>query len=328
MSASWLPPVPTSALRGVVAIGNFDGVHRGHACLLSKLKQLAKQLDAPAVAVTFDPSPAKLLAPASAPTALTTIPRRVELLKAAGADHVVVLKTCPELLRLEAQAFFEQLLVSGLRARGLIEGPNFRFGESRRGDVELLKQLCSASGIKFEVVEPELIDDEWISSTRIRQTIDSGDLAFANRLLTNPYRISGIVSSGAQRGRTIGFPTANLEKIPVQVPAVGVYAARVVGLEKANKDDSSTESQNVRDHIIGRPVALHIGPNPTFGEDARKVEAHVLDFSGDLYDHILELELLQHIRTVTKFESLDALIKQLNQDVAQVDLIVKQGSKT
>lgn len=326
MSASWLPPVPASALHGVVAIGNFDGVHRGHAQLLAKLKQLAKQLDAPAIAVTFDPSPAKLLAPNNAPPALTTIPRRVELLKAAGADHVVVLSTSSDLLKLEAQSFFEQLLVTGLAARGLVEGPNFRFGEGRRGDVDLLNRLCSNQGIAFEVVLPELIDGEWISSTRIRQTIDSGELTFANHMLTSPYRISGVVSSGAKRGRTIGFPTANLEEIPVQVPAVGVYAARVTNIQRGDKVDSSMSSP--QDQIIGKPVALHIGPNPTFGEDARKVEAHVLHFGGDLYGQVLELEILQRIRTVSKFESLEALVKQLNQDVAQVDSLVKQGSKS
>lgn len=328
MSASWLPPVPTSALHGVVAIGNFDGVHRGHAQLLAKLKQLAKQLDAPAIAVTFDPSPAKLLAPNNAPPALTTIPRRVELLKTAGADHVVVLSTSSSLLQLEAESFFEQLLVNGLAARGLVEGPNFRFGEGRRGDVDLLNRLCSTQGIAFEVVLPELIDGEWISSTRIRQTIDSGELAFANHMLTSPYRISGVVSSGAQRGRTIGFPTANLEEIPVQVPAVGVYAARVTDIQRGDNVDSSMSSTLARDQIIGKPVALHIGPNPTFGEDARKVEAHVLHFGGDLYGQVLELEILQRIRTVSKFESLEALVKQLNQDVAQVDSLVKQGSKS
>jgi riboflavin kinase/FMN adenylyltransferase len=328
MSASWLPPIPTSAIGGVVAIGNFDGVHRGHACLLRRLKVLAEQLNAPAIAVTFDPSPVKLLYPASSRSSLTTIPRRIELLKAAGADHVVVLQTNSELLNLDAHSFFDHLLSIGLKTRGLIEGPNFRFGKNRGGDVELLENLCSSKGILFQVVEPELIDGEWISSTRIRQTIDAGDLGFANQLLTCPYRISGVVSYGAQRGRTIGFPTANLEEIPVQVPAVGVYAARVVNRTGSLRDGASLDSDHDHDQLVGKPVALHIGPNPTFGENARKVEAHVLHFSGDLYGQILELEIIDRIRAVTKFESLEALKKQLYQDIAQVDLVVKQGNKT
>jgi riboflavin kinase/FMN adenylyltransferase len=296
--------------------------------LLRRLKQQAEQLNAPAIAVTFDPSPIKLLSPASLQPSLTTIPRRIELLTAAGADHVVVLKTNSELLNLDAHSFFDQLLLTGLKIRGLIEGPNFRFGKNRGGDVELLKLLCSSNGMLFQVVEPELTNGDWISSTRIRQIIDSGDLGFANHLLTSPYRISGVVSSGAQRGRTIGFPTANLEGIPVQVPAVGVYAARFVGRTESAKNENLKGAVYSHDQLIGKPVALHIGPNPTFGEDARKVEAHVIDFSGDLYGQNIELEILERIRAVTKFESLEALKTQLTKDVAQVDLIVKQGNKT
>ncbi|MFN7876849.1 MAG: bifunctional riboflavin kinase/FMN adenylyltransferase [Pirellula sp.] len=334
MSASWLPSLPESALGGVVAIGNFDGVHRGHECLLRLLKKNAEQWRAPTVAVTFNPPPIKLLSPGNASPSLTTIPRRIELLKDAGADYVVVLQTNFELLNLDAHSFFDQLLLQGLKIRGLIEGPNFRFGKNRGGDVGLLKQLCSNNGIMFQVVEPELCDGEWISSTRIRQTIDAGNIRLANQLLTTPYRISGIVSLGAQRGRTLGFPTANLEDIPVQVPAVGVYAARVVAVSSnvkittpSQSIDASNHQEQNRERLIGKPVALHIGPNPTFGENARKVEAHILHFSGDLYGCDLEIEIIDNIRSVTKFDSLEALKNQLNQDVALVDLIVKQGIK-
>lgn len=335
MSASWLPSLPESAMGGVVAIGNFDGVHRGHECLLRLLKKNAQQWGAPTVAVTFDPPPIKLLSPGNASPSLTTIPRRIDLLKDAGADHVVVLQTNFELLNLDAYSFFDQLLLHGLKVRGLIEGPNFRFGKNRGGDVGLLKQLCSNNGIMFQVVEPELSDGEWISSTRIRQTIDAGNIRLANQLLTAPYRISGRVSVGAQRGRTLGFPTANLEEIPVQVPAVGVYAARVVAVSSTDESitpslaiDANNHQKQVREQLIGNPVALHIGPNPTFGEEARKVEAHILHFSGDLYGCNVEIEIIDKIRSVTKFDSLEALKNQLRQDVNQVDLIVKQGTKT
>lgn len=335
MSASWLPSLPDSALGGVVAIGNFDGVHRGHERLLRLLKQMAEQWGAPTVAVTFDPPPIKLLSPGNASPSLTTIPRRIALLKNAGADHVVVLQTNRELLNLDAYSFFDQLLLQGLKVRGLVEGPNFRFGKNRGGDVGLLKQLCSTGRIMFQVVEPELCDGEWISSTRIRQSIDIGNIRLANQLLTTPYRISGRVSVGAQRGRTLGFPTANLEDIPVQVPAVGVYAARVVEFSSISESvnppqsiDANQHHEHFRERLIGNPVALHIGPNPTFGEDARKVEAHILHFSGELYGCNLEIEVIDKIRSVTKFDSLEALKNQLRQDVYQVDLIVKQGTET
>ncbi|XZE20505.1 bifunctional riboflavin kinase/FAD synthetase [Pirellulaceae bacterium SH449] len=321
MAAAWFPLIPASALGGAVAIGNFDGVHRGHLTLLSKLKQLAKQVSGPAVIVTFDPPPVKILAPDKVPPALTTIRRRVELLQAAGADHVVVLNTNAELLRLCPTDFFEQLLVNGLHAKGIVEGPNFQFGKDRQGNVDVLGALCEKQNIAFQIVEPELTGAEWVSSTRIRQNIDAGNIELANQLLSSPYRISGIVAHGAQRGRTIGFPTANLVAIPVQIPSVGVYAARLVRLVRP-----SGETDDGMDSPVAKAVALHIGPNPTFGEDARKVEAHIIDYSGDLYDCEVELEILSRVRGVHKFESLEALKTQLHQDINTVTTFVTQGA--
>lgn len=321
--ATWFPSIPTSALGGAVAIGNFDGVHRGHLALLSRLKQLAEQVAGPTVVVTFDPPPIKILAPDKVPPALTTIRRRVELLEAAGADHVVVLKTNSELLSLSPAAFFEQLLVNGLHAKGIVEGPNFQFGKDRQGNVEVLRALCEKQNVAFQIVEPELTGSEWVSSTRVRQSIDAGRVEIANQLLSSPYRISGIVAHGAQRGRTIGFPTANLDAIPVLIPSVGVYAARLVRLLRPNG-----ETDDSIDSPIARAVALHIGPNPTFGEDARKVEAHVIDYAGDLYDCEVELEILSRIRGVHKFDSLEALKTQLHQDINTVTTFLRQGVPT
>jgi riboflavin kinase/FMN adenylyltransferase len=321
--ATWFPSIPTSALGGAVAVGNFDGVHRGHLALLSKLKQLAEQMAVPTVVVTFDPPPIKILAPGKVPPALTTIRRRVELLEAAGANHVVVLKTNSELLSLSPEAFFEQLFVDGLHAKCIVEGPNFQFGKDRQGNVQMLKTLCEKQNVAFQIVKPELTGSEWISSTRVRQSIDAGNIELANQLLSSPYRISGIVAHGTQRGRTIGFPTANLESIPVLLPSVGVYAARLVRSVRPNG-----ETDDGIDSPTGRAVALHIGPNPTFGEDSKKVEAHIIDYSGDLYGCEVELEILSRIRGVHKFESLEALKTQLHQDINTVTTFVTQGIKT
>lgn len=282
---------------GVITIGNFDGVHRGHRTLLERLQKSAHQVSGPAVVLTFDPPPMKLLQPNSAPPALTWMDRRAEILFSLGIDVLLVYETNDLLLSLEPEAFFQEILIDKLEVRGIVEGPNFRFGKNRRGDVDMLMDLCSRHQVGLSIASAQSEDGEWISSSRIRSLIREGDLVSANRLLIEPYRICGLVSKGAARGRTIGFPTANLESIPVLLPPNGVYAGRV-----------TLGGQRLA-------AAVHIGPNPTFGEHAQKVEVHLIDFSGDLYGRILEVELIEQIRGVKKFSGVDELTKQLRSDV-------------
>jgi riboflavin kinase / FMN adenylyltransferase len=307
--------VPDTCRNGVVSIGNFDGVHRGHLRLIERLIHLGKELGVPSIAITFDPSPSSILAPDRIGPPLTTIEHRRELLQQAGIDHVLVLKTTQELLSIEADDFFRKILVGQLEARGIAEGPNFHFGHNRVGNVARLKELCSRQGMRCEIVEPDTKGDEWISSSRIRRLIQAGKVAEANEMLISPFRMRGIVSHGAHRGRTIGFPTANLEQIKTLIPAMGVFAARVVAIVR---DSQAIER-------VSNPVALHIGPNPTFGEEARKIEAHVIDANWDLYDSVLDLEILSEIRGVQKFESVEALIRQLQSDVVRAREIASQG---
>lgn len=291
---------PQSAKGGAVSVGNFDGVHLGHAQLISRLKKLADQLGGPAVAITFDPHPAAFLRASNVPERLTTMERRAELLKRCGADYVVVCRTSQQWLQQTAQEFFQQTLVARAAARGIIEGPNFFFGKDREGDTALLKQFCDQHAITLEIAEPtELESGAMVSSTQVRRLLAAGDVESANRLLTARYRLRGVVVHGDGRGKTIGFPTANLEDIQTVIPAPGVYAtiAEVDGKRVAS--------------------ASHIGPNPTFDSTQKhKVEIHLMSFEADLYGREIDVEFHARIRDVVRFQSVEELIQQLKQDVA------------
>ncbi len=310
-----------NAMGGAIAIGNFDGVHRGHCNIIDSLLQVAKKINGPASIVTFDPPPARLLRPELAPKPLTTVAWKKELLAKAGADHVIVIPTTTELLQLTAVDFFERVVRGELHAQGIVEGENFRFGKGRVGDIQLLASLCEKHGMELKIATTAQSDGQWVSSTRIRQWIEAGQIADANRYLLQPYRIAGKVVGGAQRGRTLGFPTANLDSIPVLVPSVGVYAARVKGV-------ITPDGYPAKSATVGTHVALNIGPNPTFGENALKVEAHLLGFHGDLYDTVLELEILDRVRDVRKFESKESLLAQLANDLTMVASICQAHRNT
>jgi len=289
--------VPVTARRGSIAIGNFDGVHRGHAEMLRCLKEMATATASHAVAVTFDPHPIAILRPEFTPPVLTTIEERISLLKRSGADEVVVLPVTRQLLEMTAQQFFTEVIVEQFEARGVVEGPNFHFGKDRHGDTRLLQTLCDSHGIQFHIVKPVVDSEVMISSSRIRELLCSRAMAQATELLGHPYRISGLVRHGAERGRSIGFPTANLTDIPTLLPAHGVYAGMT--------------------QLQGKwyPVAASIGPNPTFGEHREKIECHIDGFSGELYDTILHVDLLQEVRALQSFASIGLLIAQIKSDV-------------
>ena len=300
------PLVPDSIRGGVITIGNFDGVHIGHAALLSEVRRRADEMGCPAVAVILDPHPAQLLRPDRAPAKLTWIERRAELMDRLGIDVLVVCSTTRELLSMTAEEFFESLVVQRLRCRAMVEGPNFFFGRDRGGNVDTLRQLCDSHNVELRIVDPTIVGDGMISSTRVRSELRAGNIETANRLLGVPHRIRGSVVSGAHRGAQIGFPTANLQDIDVVVPAQGVFG----GFALVN--DGRADQQRLM-------AAIHIGPNPTFEEEgASKVEVHLLDFEGDLYGESLMVDFITHVRDVVKFDSVEELVKQLNQDVATV----------
>jgi riboflavin kinase/FMN adenylyltransferase len=283
----------------VVAIGNFDGVHRGHAALIAETRQQATAAGVPAVALTFDPHPLQLLRPAQFQPVLTALPDRTELLRAKGADVVLVLRTTPALLHLTATEFFDQVIRDRLRARALVEGVNFGFGRDRGGNVETLGQLCLQAGIGFTVVAPVLHEGRPVSSSRVRDALLRGDVREATVLLGRPYRLRGRVGTGQKRGRQLGFPTANLEQIGNLTPGDGVYAVRV-----------SWEGN-------AWPGAANLGPNPTFQEGTRKVEVHLIGFQGELVGRELAVDFVERLRDTRAFAGPQELVEQLRRDVEQ-----------
>jgi len=291
--------VPDEVRGGYVAVGNFDGVHQGHCRLIARLRANAEATGAPALALTFDPHPVSLLRPREAPVPLVWTKRKVALLKEAGAGTVGVFATGPWLLGLTAREFFDRVIVGRFGARGMVEGPNFAFGRDRGGDAALLAGWCRDAGLGFEEVEPTRIDDQFVSSSRIRNCLQEGRAAAAARFLGRPHRIRGVVCHGAGRGRGLGFPTANLDAIDTLIPDDGVYASYAI----------------IEGLATVHPAACHIGPNVTFGESKRTVEAHILDFDGDLYGRILELDILERLRPSRSFAGSDDLLCQIRTDV-------------
>lgn len=305
--------LPRQCQQGAAAIGNFDGVHLGHQALLAETVRQARHCAGPAVAVTFSPHPLQLLRPESFQPELTTLAERVELLHHHGADHVVVLQTTPDLLRLTAREFFEQIICDRLQSRAIIEGFNFGFGRGRDGTAATLQALGKEKNIGVVLMPPVEMPAVAgqsenvrlpVSSSRVRNELLAGDVALARTLLGRPFRLAGVVMTGQKRGQLLGFPTANLEEVATLVPGNGVYAASVCHAGK------------------NWPAAVNIGPNPTFGENARKIEAHLIGFAGDLYGQTLVLDFIERLRDTRPFAGVQELKKQLAEDVARAGQIV------
>ena len=291
----------------VVTVGNFDGVHVGHAAILTELRRMAAELSAESVVLTFDPHPATLVRPDKAPTPLSTASRRAELLLNQGVDRVLVQPMVPAVVRLTAREFFDQVLCGQLAATGLVEGVDFHFGRGREGNVSTLAAFCGERGLRFAVVEPVQHRGSTVSSSRVREMIAAGEVSAAASLLTEPYRVTGQVVAGARRGRTLGFPTANLREIATLLPAAGVYAAVASLPSSVNNSHAS----------LRYPAAVHVGVNVSFDETALTVEAHLIGFDGDLYGHTLHVDFLQRLRDTHRFDSREALVSQLEADVQQ-----------
>lgn len=297
--------IPAHLAGGIVALGNFDGFHLGHQAVVGAAVARARAEGRPALVATFDPHPIRYFKPDAAPFRLTTLDQRERLFAAAGVDAMIVFGFDAELAALSAEAFVEQRLLAALKVGGVVTGEDFTFGRARSGDVNALRAWGRARGFSTDAVAPVRLDGETISSSRIRAALIAGDAETAARLLTRPYAIQGVVQHGDKLGRTIGYPTANLDMSEYLRPAYGIYAVR------GRLDD-------------GRVLdgAANLGIRPSFDPPKELLEPHFFDFVGDLYGRTVSVELIDYLRPEAKFDSLDALVAQMDADCARARVIL------
>jgi len=280
----------------VVTIGNFDGVHLGHQAIIKQLNAQAAKYHVPATVMTFHPNPQAFFAPESAPPKLTQFRDKMKLLEKYGVDRVVCVPFNQILADLSADDFIESILIDGLHAQHLVIGDDFRFGKNRAGDFDLLRTSGKAIGFDVENTPTYNVNDQRVSSTRIRQALSAGDVALARQLLGRTFHVSGMVVHGDKRGRTIGFPTANIRLKQQIAPTNGVYAVKITGLKK---------------DCFG---VANIGVRPTVDGSLYLLETHIFDFDQDIYHQRININFEHFIRPEQRFDGLDALVAQIKQD--------------
>ena len=292
------PYLPLHAEGTVVTVGSFDGVHRGHAAVLREIAERARSAGRHSVLVTFDPHPLAVVNPAAAPPLLTTGPERREILAQTGLDYAVLLRFDHRLAELAAEDFVREILLRRCGMRELVIGYDHGFGRGRQGDVAMLRRLGASDGFSVDVVPEVQVDGHPVSSTLVRRAVAGGDLNRAARLLGRPYYLTAEVVPGEGRGRTIGFSTANLGRVPARklLPPDGVYAVRVEW--RGGRGDGM----------------MNQGARPTFHQDERSLEVHLLDWEGPLYGEWLKVEWVARLRDVRRFASAEALRAQLERD--------------
>ncbi|GAA1926703.1 bifunctional riboflavin kinase/FAD synthetase [Streptomyces durmitorensis] len=305
-----LEDIPQDWGRSVVTIGSYDGVHRGHQLIIGRAVERARELGVPAVVVTFDPHPSEVVRPGSHPPLLAPHHRRAELMAELGVDALLILPFTTEFSKLSPADFVVKVLVDKLHARVVVEGPNFRFGHKAAGNVAFLTELGATYDYEVDVIDlfvsGEAGGGEPFSSTLTRRLVAEGDVEGASEILGRPHRVEGVVVRGAQRGRELGFPTANVETLPhTAIPADGVYAGWL--------------------HAQGEamPAAISVGTNPQFDGTERTVEAYAIDRVGlDLYGLHVAVDFLAFVRGQAKFDSIDSLLVAIADDVKKArDLI-------
>jgi riboflavin kinase/FMN adenylyltransferase len=291
--------VPERFRGGIVALGNFDGFHLGHQAVVGRAVARAAHERRPAIAATFDPHPVRFFKPDCQPFRLTSLDQRQRLFAAAGADATLVFDFNADLAATSAENFV-RLLADQVGATGVVTGEDFTFGVRRGGNVGVLRELGATHGMAAETVAPVMLGGEPVSSSRIREALGRGDMATATRLLTRPFAVQGEVLHGDKRGRELGYPTANMELGPYLRAAYGIYAVRV-------RLDDGSEHAGV----------ANLGVRPTFDPPKELLETYLFDFSGDLYGRTIEVALHHYLRPERKFDSLDALTKQMRADEAE-----------
>jgi riboflavin kinase/FMN adenylyltransferase len=284
----------------VATIGNFDGVHLGHQHVLGELAQKAAALKVPAVVITFEPQPQEWFRPQECPARLTRFREKILALRRLAVDRVLVLSFTQKLASMAPAEFVQQVLVDGLGIQHLVVGDDFRFGAKRAGDFAYLQQAGTEFGFSVENMRSFEVEGARVSSTGIRDALAVGDLQAAARLLGRPYRMNGRVAHGDKKGRTIGFPTANIHLHRKVSPIRGVFAVEVYG-------------------IPGEPVAgvANVGTRPTVGGTRLQLEVHLFDFNAEIYGHHVSVDFLQRIRDEQRFDSFDLLRQQIDRDAQQ-----------
>ncbi|MDF8332839.1 bifunctional riboflavin kinase/FAD synthetase [Novosphingobium cyanobacteriorum] len=293
-------PVPQALRGGIVALGNFDGFHLGHQAVVGEAIRWAKAEGRPAIVATFDPHPVRYFTPDAAPFRLTTLDQRQELFAAAGADAMLVIHFGTEVAGMTAESWISDGLSGHLGVVGVVTGEDFTFGKGRGGNPQVLQDLGARHGIRARAVGPVDEAGEVVSSSRIRDALKAGDCEEATRLLTRPFAVRGLVQHGDKVGRTIDFPTANLDMGMYLRPRYGIYA--------------------ISAHLPGgRKVkgAANLGIRPTFDPPKELLEPHFFDFAGDLYGQEIEVLFHHFLRPEAKFDSLDALVQQMKRDCEQ-----------
>ncbi len=301
--------MPTGWGRSVVTIGVFDGVHRGHQTIIAEAVAEAGELGLPSVLITFVPHPAEVVRPGTHPAMLTTLVRRAELVEQLGVDVFCALPFTLERSKMSPAEFVHATLLDRLHVSSVIVGENFRFGHKAAGNVEALVELGRRFGFTARGVHLLAEHDQTLSATHVRSCVQAGDMRAATEILGRPHRLDGVVERGDQRGRELGYPTANLRADDkAAVPADGVYAGRVVRLDEWGRTIDAPP--------LGT-AAISVGTNPTFDVRQRRVEAFVLDFAGDLYGSNLGIEFVERLRGMERYDGVDALVAQMDRDVDQ-----------
>jgi riboflavin kinase / FMN adenylyltransferase len=301
MTRVQLPGAVLAPRSAVVTVGTFDGVHRGHRAVLDKLVEVARARNEQSVILTFDPHPLHVIRPESAPRLLTTTEERTALLRAAGADRVAVMHFTTELASFPPRKFVEDVLVAHFGLDHLVIGYDHGFGKDRSGDVSTLRQIGAELGFGVTVVPHTDLGDAPISSTRIRNLLEEGDVEQAEAALGRAYSVSGSVVHGDGRGRTLGFPTANLSVAPEKLlPGQGIYAVTI-------QPENGTRSYD---------GVLHLGERPTFHDTSWSIEVMLFDFEGDLYGERLRVDFCSRVRGVERFDSAEELVRAMHADVS------------
>lgn len=281
----------------MVTLGNFDGIHLGHQALLERTKEISLEKGVPSCVVTYYPNPALVLGKDKDSGGITTQSDKETLIESYGIDWLIVVPFTLEFAQIEAEDFLKNVLIDGLGAKHILIGFNHCFGKGRRGDYELLKRYSSELGYELEKLDPVFLGNTKLSSSHVRSLLRSGKVEEAEECLGREFSVSGSVVEGHKRGRTIGFPTANVRPLPELIlPGIGVYAGRT-------EIDGKTY-----------PSMINIGNNPTFGDNIVSLESHIFDFSGDIYGKTVRILFTSKIREEIKFSGVDALVSQLKKD--------------